>query len=111
MLAPAAAAKNALLVKPVAALRGGKTHFGCTFGSPPGRARRRNDFQLTAARWRDLHLPVDAGGRAYDALRLRELVTQRLGAATPDRGRIAFDIRWACSWLPGRPVRRLGEPP
>jgi hypothetical protein len=76
---------------------------------PAGRARRRNDFQLTAARRRDLHLPVDASRRTNDALRLRELVAQRLGTATPDRRRIAFDIRRACHCLPGRRVRWLSE--
>jgi hypothetical protein len=33
-------------------------------------AGRRNDFEMTAAWRRDLHLPVNARGRAYDALRL-----------------------------------------
>src|SRR5262249_41239151 len=65
--------------------------------------------QPTATRRRDLHLPVDARGRAYDALRLRELVAQRLGAAAPNRRWIAFGIRRACRSLTGRRVRRLRE--
>jgi len=76
---------------------------------PTWRARRWNDFQVTAARRRNLHLPVDARGRAYDAPRLRELVAQRLGTATADSGRIAFDIRRAGRSLAGRRVGRLRQ--
>src|SRR5947209_4418701 len=39
-----------------------------------GHARRWNDFEMTAARRRDLHVPVNPGRRADDALRLGEFV-------------------------------------
>jgi hypothetical protein len=38
------------------------------------RAGRRNDFEMTAARRRNLHLPINGRGRAYDALRPGEFV-------------------------------------
>jgi hypothetical protein len=90
-------------------ITGRESSFRLHVWVPAWRARRRNDFQLTAARRRDLHLAVDAGGRTYDALRLRELIAQRLGTATPDRGRIAFGIRRACRCRPRRRVCRLRE--
>jgi transglutaminase-like putative cysteine protease len=37
-------------------------------------AGRRNDFEMTAARRRNLHLPINGRGRAYDALRPGEFV-------------------------------------
>jgi len=41
---------------------------------PARRARRRNDLELTTARRRNLHLPVNARRRAYDPLRLGKFV-------------------------------------
>jgi hypothetical protein len=37
-------------------------------------AGRRNDFEMTAAPRRNLHLPINCGWRAYDALRPSEFV-------------------------------------
>src|SRR5262249_1625335 len=50
-----------------------------------GRARRRNDLELTAARRSHLHVLVDTGRRADDTLGVRELVAQRFRAAAADR--------------------------
>src|SRR5262252_1668430 len=60
-----------------------------------GRARRRNDLELAAARRSHLHVLVDAGRRADDALRVCEFVAQRFRAAAAHRRRLAFDVRRA----------------
>jgi hypothetical protein len=44
--------------------------FGLHVWIPAWCAGRRNDFEMTAAWRRNLHLPVNARRRAYDALRL-----------------------------------------
>src|SRR5262245_47626753 len=60
-----------------------------------GRARRRNDLELTAARRSHLHVLVDTGRRADDTLGVRELVAQRFRAAAADRRGLALDVRRA----------------
>src|SRR5216684_7382067 len=61
------------------------------------RTRRWNDFEMTAARRRDLHVPVNPGRRANDALRLGEFVAEWCRTATAHRWRLALDIRRAGS--------------
>ena len=68
------------------------------------RARRWNDFEMTAARRRDLHVPVDPGRRADDALRLGEFVTEWCRTATAHRWRLALDIRRTGSPFVGRRI-------
>jgi hypothetical protein len=71
------------------------------------RARRRNDFEMTAARRRDLHVSVNPGRRADDSLRSGEFVAEWSRTATAHRWRLALDIGRACRpflgrWIPGR---------
>jgi hypothetical protein len=68
------------------------------------RARRRNDFEMTAARRRDLHVPVNPGRRADDSLRLGEFVAEWSRTATAHRWRIALDIGRACRPFLGRRI-------
>ena len=65
---------------------------------------------MTAARRRDLHIPVNPGRWADHALRLGEFVAQCPRTATAHGRRLALDVRRACyPLLGGRVLGRLRQ--
>jgi hypothetical protein len=77
---------------------------------PAWRARRGDHLEMTAAWRRNLYLPVNACGRADDALGPGELVAEWLRTAAAHGRRLAFGVRRTCSPILGRWIRgRLCE--
>src|SRR5262249_44024901 len=66
--------------------------------------RRRNNFEMTAARRRDLHVAVNPGRWADHPLRFGEFIAQWSRTATTHGWRLALGVRRACRPLLGRRV-------
>jgi hypothetical protein len=59
---------------------------------------------MTVAWWGNLHLAVNACGRADDALGLSELVAEWLRTAAAHGRRLAFGVWRTCSAILGRRI-------